>query len=1204
MANYLPVLLVSVNSNSIPDDNVLTTMPCGQVDYLSHDWQEEDVWRSWRNMTRQKNEIANGLRLENASWRTWWKQRNKLKTVSPETLNWLKDSDVTWLYGPLHTAVDWSPPPRPEPVPDSVDSGKASSTQDRLDLHSLPSPNLPHPQQPRTKPILKHRSISELLTSDLPISPIFSPQDSEDESNQAQLSLPAEPSSSTRPSLPHTKSDTHITRWGPSRAFRKDSPPRVPPPTSSNKHSRQSTASASGAVRSSLSQDSNSSTSGSGSTERTTKKKHISFNTFVEQCIAIDKHPRKGSRRKAGFGFGDYVDYDVAEYEYSEDGEEGDGDSHTGRWVDDDGYEEDREDNFFDEDDPLWLATHGGTRPRRRHLNGSAIHSDSDSDDGAIEIRPSAYRHSNLAAPHAKKKPGPRSKSVSSESSTTTTTTSSTSSTTCSRPRRKSASAPNRPLNLLTVPPPSSAYRPRPSHSSHTDPPYRDRVTIAPIAPTLLKTTGAWEEGFGDEDGASDDGLWDFGVPGHGVNGRSSGNRKEHGNKYEEDQGSDGTPVELVYVPPFGSMYGYEAANYWQSRGAGAAEDKEGETDEVEELKSQLTAVTREDGTPRKSSPIKEVEQASTVSLISPSSISTEPPVPISRSPVPVVIIDSSTDSESTPSESSEKTDSHSHSSSSTSTAATPVPVPSRKSRLEEEERGRGRGRSLSVSPVGGSSSKGAASSAPNSSLNNGLLTSRGRSQSCQDLQSFYGVSAPTNSTQAGERRGRSSMRGSLNSGNTLTSGSMRGVHSSSRSSQSHSSGRSGGSSPNVSLSTSPIGGSLSPDGSDARLGGIGSAYASGRLGGRERERIERVSSSSSISSRATSVGGSDERRGRDRGRRDIGSCSGSSATTGVPSGDDKGKSKDWDMPMETGVIDTPKAELDASISSLSSEGSTATIVPTSSVVSPTPKEASSNTTVAASDVPSSNHCSRELEFEREAMEEAERRKNAPVPPNSPIVAMTAPHVASTITPSVLPPAKTPSGPSIQTQLSEHSPRHVRTSSSSSTYSSKSKAKSPPPIVPSPPSPSLPSTSPDYAPGEVGPSIIFTGFGTHVRSASTSLERASSGSRERHSPSSASSSATIPTGSRLRKEITPDMEPERELAEARRGRNNVSSRTNGNVNGVTTSTGRGLKEPTSPVIDGHREKETIIDKAVGMVSSAGAYLRLWPNQSGGGSGVQ
>jgi hypothetical protein len=90
MAHYLPVLLGSVSANAAPDDSALTalTLARGQVDYLSHDWQEEDVARSWRSMTRNKNEIANGMRLENASWRTWWKQRNKLKTVTPETLNW------------------------------------------------------------------------------------------------------------------------------------------------------------------------------------------------------------------------------------------------------------------------------------------------------------------------------------------------------------------------------------------------------------------------------------------------------------------------------------------------------------------------------------------------------------------------------------------------------------------------------------------------------------------------------------------------------------------------------------------------------------------------------------------------------------------------------------------------------------------------------------------------------------------------------------------------------------------------------------------------------------------------------------------------------------------------------------------------------------------------------------------------------------
>jgi hypothetical protein len=87
-AKYLPVLLSSVNVNSSDDSDICDNQVLSQVDYLSHQWQEEDVWRSWRSMTRQKNEIANGTRLENASWRTWWKQRQGLQTVNPETLNW------------------------------------------------------------------------------------------------------------------------------------------------------------------------------------------------------------------------------------------------------------------------------------------------------------------------------------------------------------------------------------------------------------------------------------------------------------------------------------------------------------------------------------------------------------------------------------------------------------------------------------------------------------------------------------------------------------------------------------------------------------------------------------------------------------------------------------------------------------------------------------------------------------------------------------------------------------------------------------------------------------------------------------------------------------------------------------------------------------------------------------------------------------
>lgn len=70
------------------DDTAVSTRPSRQVDYLSHDWKEEDIWSSWRYIVNRRGEFPNSERLENASWRTWMKAKNNLKTVSPETLNW------------------------------------------------------------------------------------------------------------------------------------------------------------------------------------------------------------------------------------------------------------------------------------------------------------------------------------------------------------------------------------------------------------------------------------------------------------------------------------------------------------------------------------------------------------------------------------------------------------------------------------------------------------------------------------------------------------------------------------------------------------------------------------------------------------------------------------------------------------------------------------------------------------------------------------------------------------------------------------------------------------------------------------------------------------------------------------------------------------------------------------------------------------
>ncbi|KAJ9071968.1 protein phosphatase regulator [Entomophthora muscae] len=71
------------------------------VDYLTHNWEDEDLARSWRAVARQHGSGVNCARLENASWRIWNKKRNNIPTLNPAELNWHKDNDTTWLYGPL-----------------------------------------------------------------------------------------------------------------------------------------------------------------------------------------------------------------------------------------------------------------------------------------------------------------------------------------------------------------------------------------------------------------------------------------------------------------------------------------------------------------------------------------------------------------------------------------------------------------------------------------------------------------------------------------------------------------------------------------------------------------------------------------------------------------------------------------------------------------------------------------------------------------------------------------------------------------------------------------------------------------------------------------------------------------------------------------------------------------------------------------------
>ncbi|ORY92499.1 hypothetical protein BCR35DRAFT_297938 [Leucosporidium creatinivorum] len=248
----------NVSGGPMPDDSGITTrLPSICVDYLSHDWAEDDVWTSWKAMTKHKSEIANGVRLENASWRTWAKQRGNLKTISPETLNWLKDSDVTWLYGPLHTNIDAVPPPKESTMSDRLGLEPLRSLSDSKKVAAANAKkNKTKKPEIKTKPILKYRSLSDILMPSTGTSPV-----TEEELNFDDQSTI---------SVHHARSDSHLVRLNSLNKGRKKrgSPITSPRGTSPERAGQSDSSSASIPVKK--------------------EHRHISFNHRVEQCIAVD----------------------------------------------------------------------------------------------------------------------------------------------------------------------------------------------------------------------------------------------------------------------------------------------------------------------------------------------------------------------------------------------------------------------------------------------------------------------------------------------------------------------------------------------------------------------------------------------------------------------------------------------------------------------------------------------------------------------------------------------------------------------------------------------------------------------------------------------------------------------------------------------------------------------------------------------------
>ncbi|KAH6667451.1 hypothetical protein B0J14DRAFT_619996 [Halenospora varia] len=216
------------------DDAMVRDQPLRYIDYLSHDWKEEDIWSSWKHIVSKRNAYGNSARLENASWRTWTKSRYRLKTVPPEALNWLKDCDVTWLYGPLQASSD-----------------ELSMTP--ISLAGVGISNVD--SSPNKKPILKKRGALETML-------------------QLSLSVPSPPNPATvqtprgNATFPPQKADTPsmgrpasgcITSPFSSRLLRRDDGYEIPSVASSGEQS-----------------------------PATNEMKHIHFSDKVEQWIAVD----------------------------------------------------------------------------------------------------------------------------------------------------------------------------------------------------------------------------------------------------------------------------------------------------------------------------------------------------------------------------------------------------------------------------------------------------------------------------------------------------------------------------------------------------------------------------------------------------------------------------------------------------------------------------------------------------------------------------------------------------------------------------------------------------------------------------------------------------------------------------------------------------------------------------------------------------
>lgn len=191
----------------------------------------------------------------------------------------LKDSDVTWLYGPLHTNIDAVPPPKESTMSDrlGLEPLRTLSDSKKVALANAKKNKTKKPEI-KTKPILKYRSLSDILMPSTGASPV-----TEDELNFDDQSTI---------SVHHARSDSHLVRLNSLNKGRKKrgSPITSPRGTSPERAGQSDSSSASAPVKK--------------------EHRHISFNHRVEQCIAVDSTEEARRYKNPGRPSADFDDDD------------------------------------------------------------------------------------------------------------------------------------------------------------------------------------------------------------------------------------------------------------------------------------------------------------------------------------------------------------------------------------------------------------------------------------------------------------------------------------------------------------------------------------------------------------------------------------------------------------------------------------------------------------------------------------------------------------------------------------------------------------------------------------------------------------------------------------------------------------------------------------------------------------------------------